>query len=530
MKKWFYILGLLTVANAALGQQCFSGDCMNGYGIQHHADGSRYLGEFKDGQRNGQGTLIEKSGQKHVGTWVEGYRTGEGRTYQNDKLLQSGIWKNNVLTTVSYEKNGCLSGDCRQGYGIYLSQNGTKTIGSFQNGSIEGFGVAYYADGGKYVGEWKNGQRNGRGTNFNPSGVIDEGVWDNNTFVGSTRNIGLRGCIKGNCDSGTGVYLYPDNTYYEGNFKGDKADGFGVCHYPDGDIYVGEWQNHAFNGYGTMLYNNGLILKGIWKNGFFVQISEEESTNGHVEFDIEEIKTKSKVWAVIVGVSRYSSMPSLKYTDDDAFKIHAFFKGPEGGALPDAQVKLLIDEEATRKHILDGFRDMAAKAGENDVLLFYFSGHGIKGAFLPQDFDGKHFVVQHSDLMEIMEKSRAKSKIIIADACHSGSFGIKGQGYEQTLDNFYDAFDKSEGGTVMLLSSKAEETSVESNGLRQGIFSHFLIRGLKGSANMNGDKIVTVSELFTYVSENVRFYTNGVQNPVVFGSYDVNMPLGAVRD
>jgi uncharacterized caspase-like protein len=97
------------------------------------------------------------------------------------------------------------------------------------------------------------------------------------------------------------------------------------------------------------------------------------------------------------------------------------------------------------------------------------------------------------------------------------------------MDTYYDAFNKSSGGFVLMLSSKAEETSIESNGLRQGIFSHFLIRGLKGAANINADELVTVDELFDYVHNNVRFYTNKFQTPMIYGDYDGMMPLAVIR-
>lgn len=80
-----------------------------------------------------------------------------------------------------------------------------------------------------------------------------------------------------------------------------------------------------------------------------------------------------------------------------------------------------------------------------------------------------------------------------------------------------------------MMSSKAEETSIENNGLRQGIFSHFLIRGLKGGADHDANDVITVGELFDYVKANVIYYTNSYQTPVIYGKYDKTMPLGVVR-
>jgi uncharacterized caspase-like protein len=79
------------------------------------------------------------------------------------------------------------------------------------------------------------------------------------------------------------------------------------------------------------------------------------------------------------------------------------------------------------------------------------------------------------------------------------------------------------------MSSKADETSLESSGLRQGVFSHFLIRGLKGEADANQDKVITVQELFDFIRDKVRAYTGNRQSPVIKGTYDPKMPVAIVR-
>ena len=76
-----------------------------------------------------------------------------------------------------------------------------------------------------------------------------------------------------------------------------------------------------------------------------------------------------------------------------------------------------------------------------------------------------------------------------------------------------------------MMSSKGEEYLLEDGGLRSGIFSYYLMKGLKGLANFNNDEIVSVSELFEYVSENVRSYTAGAQTPTLTGKFDRNMPV-----
>jgi uncharacterized caspase-like protein len=97
------------------------------------------------------------------------------------------------------------------------------------------------------------------------------------------------------------------------------------------------------------------------------------------------------------------------------------------------------------------------------------------------------------------------------------------------LVQFYQSLSRSVSGTALIMSSKADETSLESSGLRQGVFSHFLIRGLKGEADTNADKVVTVEELYDFVNKKVREYTANRQSPVLKGTYDPKMPVAVVR-
>lgn len=49
--------------------RCVSGDCVNGQGTQLYADGSKYIGQFKNGLSEGQGQLVLPNGEKYVGNF-----------------------------------------------------------------------------------------------------------------------------------------------------------------------------------------------------------------------------------------------------------------------------------------------------------------------------------------------------------------------------------------------------------------------------------------------------------------------------
>ena len=351
--------------------------------------------------------------------------------------------------------------------------------------------------------------------------------WEKLTFDGDT--IYMRDCNNAFCASGTGKFRYRDGSRYFGEFVNGNPEGNGTIYYKGGGYYEGGWKKHAPHGRGVMHYANGKVVGAIWDYGKPVKKLFAEDNSGDAgPINVDQDK-EVKIWAVVVGAARYKHMPVLRYTDDDAYQIYAFMKSPEGGALPDNQVRLLIDEDATRANIINAMRNVFLRADENDVVMFYFSGHGLKGSFLPIDYDGYNNMLLHTEIKDLLKASKAKHKLVLADACHSGSILASRTPINVALQRYYEAFEASTGGTALLMSSKGEEYSLEDGGLRSGIFSHFLVRGLKGEADSNGNKIISIQELFDYVHKNVRVYTGNVQTPTLTGSYDQKMPVAMIR-
>jgi hypothetical protein len=278
-----------------------------------------------------------------------------------------------------------------------------------------------------------------------------------------------------------------------------------------------------------MTYADGSRSGGVWEAGQLTEsLYVEEAAPGtapHLAYD-EDVR----VWAVVVGAAQYQHMKTLRYTDDDAYKFYAFLKSIEGGALSDEQVRILVDEGATQQNILTAMEETYRQADENDLILFYFSGHGLPGSFLPTDYDGTRNALAHEDVRRMLDNSRSRHQLVIADACHSGSLAARsGRTNDEALAAYYGALVDAQSSTALLMSSKGEEISLEDGGLRSGVFSHYLIRGMKGEADSNGDMLISIPELFRFVYDGVRDYTGNVQTPTLTGNFDARMPIAAVR-
>jgi len=248
-----------------------------------------------------------------------------------------------------------------------------------------------------------------------------------------------------------------------------------------------------------------------------------------------------KIWAIVIGVAEYQhpTVEDLRYAKDDAYLISNFLQRPEGGSIPDEQLVRLIDEKATRKNILAALEQLKYKVGQDDIIFFYFAGHGLEGMFLPYDYNFKENYVSHSEVVKAIEFCNAKHKIVIADACASGSLGgevktLDRQGrsiaqVETALTTYYNAFKASQSGVAFIMSTKPREEAIEYQGLQQGVFSYYLIEGLKGAANQDKDMLISIDEIFNYVYQKVRLYTNNRQTPTILGRFSGQMPIGVLR-
>lgn len=237
-----------------------------------------------------------------------------------------------------------------------------------------------------------------------------------------------------------------------------------------------------------------------------------------------------KTYAVIVAISDYQFFPSgpggdLQYTDADARKFYQYLVSPTGGQVAPQDVVLLINQAATKNSILKMLDHVFSKAKANDRIIFYFSGHGHAGYLMPSDAKDVQSLISYEQLKAVFKNSRAKTKLCLIDACHANSIKLSGKKEPQGPAN------QANGNStvIVMVSSQSYQSSVEDSNLKQGAFSYFLLKGLKGEADTNGDKIITIAELHRYVYFNVKKYTYDKQEPHTFGKFDLDMPVAILK-
>ena len=230
----------------------------------------------------------------------------------------------------------------------------------------------------------------------------------------------------------------------------------------------------------------------------------------------------SQSWAIVVGIDDYARWPRLQYAVRDARSVREALI-QKFGFSPD-RVVTLENKEATRANILAAFHDKLAHSGmqKNDRLFVFFAGHGATrkltsgrdlGYIIPADSDPQQFAtdaIPMSDLQNIAESVSAKHTLFVMDACYSGLGLTRGGGNGNFLrDNFKRI------GRQMLTAGGADQMVADGGPNGHSVFTWALLQGLAGKGDLNGDGIITATELAAYVAPAVASASS--QTPA-FGS------------
>ena len=213
---------------------------------------------------------------------------------------------------------------------------------------------------------------------------------------------------------------------------------------PDGKIVRYSWD---FGDGGTA---EGIEVKHVFeKSGSYTVTLTVTDDDGAKAIGKEEIVVKEReevfvpkeVWGLIIGISDYKAEElDLNCARADA---EAMYEWLMGTGVPKDHVRLLVDKEATLVNVRQGLDWLMKNAEEDDLVIFYFSGHGYQGMDIKpkEETDGwdEYFVVHDTDRGSIegtalrddefgqfLDEITSEHVLVIFDSCYSGGLP-KGQ-------------------------------------------------------------------------------------------------------
>jgi uncharacterized caspase-like protein len=229
-------------------------------------------------------------------------------------------------------------------------------------------------------------------------------------------------------------------------------------------------------------------------------------------------------WALIIGIGTFtdSNIEPLRYTVNDAQSFADVLLDPKYGHFKAANVHTLTNDQATTKNIKMQLNWLARSAAPDDLVVVYVATHGSS-----RDMDtvGVNYVITHDtevganidpdslyatalpmvDIANaIATRVKATRAAVFLDTCYSGNAAVKNSKLiapgvasasisQKTLDHI-----KQGSGRIIFAASGTEEESLESDSLKHGFFTYFLVQAFHeqtGSAPL--------SRIFDYTQQHV---------------------------
>ena len=216
--------------------------------------------------------------------------------------------------------------------------------------------------------------------------------------------------------------------------------------------------------------------------------------------------------ALLVGMSEYESgLAALPSAAKDVEAMQRVLRHPEMGEFD--QVIALINKP--RQEVENAIYNLFADRQKDDLLLLYFSGHGItvdSGEFYlstrstVKDGNGRLVpptAVAAKDIHGWMNGSKSKRQVVILDCCFSGAFAKGMTAKDAGQVKVHEQLGGE--GWALLTASTSTQYAFEQEAFDLSIYTHFLVEGLeKGAADRDGDGVISVDELHEYVRGKVK--------------------------
>jgi len=239
---------------------------------------------------------------------------------------------------------------------------------------------------------------------------------------------------------------------------------------------------------------------------------------GVTKFSIPKSGFSDEVYALVIGISQYKyasqgGLTNLIYADDDA---RAIAKSLKELGWSDSRIKILVNEEATKRNIEIALESWLSKAREGKLILVFWSGHGFPD---PEDPEKVYFACYDTIInipatgyrmdrvRSVLEEHRARNVIILADTCHAGKLITRGEKAISIVPHIEKMRREQSipGGWIFMVGADSDRLAIENSSWSNGAFTHCLIEALSGQADGfesvgPKDGTVTMREIRAYLN------------------------------
>src|SRR5580692_10534797 len=222
--------------------------------------------------------------------------------------------------------------------------------------------------------------------------------------------------------------------------------------------------------------------------------------------------------ALLIGVSEFADqrLARLNAPANDVIAFRGILQDSSLGNFDSVELSLNQDFLAVRDHISRFFSDRSP----DDVLLLYYSGHGILGRgnrlFLATGDSNLDTPRTRSnsaqEIRDFIDDSRAQRQIVVLDCCHSGAFAEHAKAVAPPPAVTPNTFSTGDAGLYVLTAADTLQFAWDGAELRSGDgaaggfsqFTSWLVEGLEKGEAAPDDEQITMDALYRYLFRRAR--------------------------
>ncbi|KAF0144382.1 MAG: ankyrin [Nitrospirae bacterium] len=256
------------------------------------------------------------------------------------------------------------------------------------------------------------------------------------------------------------------------------------------------------------------------------------------EVDVDDIPSrirgfeKKEDFALLFGISTYreKSIPEVKYASRDAEVMAKYLEHLSG--IPRSNIMVLTNDKVTKSDLEAYIEDwLPRRVTKNSRVFVYYAGHGApdpqgKDAYIVPfdgnpDFPSKLYPLNR--MYDTLNKLPNREIVVMLDSCFSGAKGrsVASEG-ARPLVMSVESQSLAVGKVTVVAASTGSQISSDYDKVRHGLFTYYLLRGLRGDADIEKQGVVDLGSLYQYVStkvsEKASLEFNRDQTPVLLQS------------
>ncbi len=258
-------------------------------------------------------------------------------------------------------------------------------------------------------------------------------------------------------------------------------------------------------------------------------IETADVTSNLEQLNPEKIRSKPKKEriALIIGIEEYKNISSANYAKRDAEFFIDYVQSAFG--VPQNNINYFFNSDAVEQSKFQIKTWLKKNVRKNSEVYLYFSGHGMALN------DGQElYLLTHDTITEFINETalnrneifndiaqyNPKSVTAFLDTCYSGAGRADGEmllAMAKGLVVVDEQQQKLPDNFTLFTAASAQESAWSLPEAKHGTFSYFLMKGMEGNADLNGDKKLTNGELRDYLLDNVGRYAQQQQTPQMVG-------------